>query len=58
MLAMVMKGLVDKVRMDPALIEDIAIGNVLQPGAGAATSRMGQLVAGIPVTSTLQVINR
>lgn len=36
----------------------MCIGNCLQPGAGAVTARAGQLMAGIPYTTSLQVINR
>jgi acetyl-CoA acetyltransferase len=31
------------------MVEDVVVGNVLQPGAGAATARMAALCAGIKV---------
>jgi acetyl-CoA acyltransferase 1 len=58
LISLCMKGLVERVGVDPKIIEDVAIGNCLQPGAGAATSRIAQLIAGIPNTTTLQAINR
>jgi len=31
------------------MVDDVVVGNVLQPGAGAATARMAALSAGIKV---------
>ena len=45
MLAAVLKATVEKTKVDPNKIGDIIVGNVLQGGAGAMTSRMAQLVA-------------
>jgi acetyl-CoA acyltransferase 1 len=44
--------------LDPALIEDIAVGTVLQAGSGAGASRMAALHAGIPYTTSLNTVNR
>jgi acetyl-CoA acyltransferase 1 len=44
--------------VDPKLIEEVCIGNVLQPGAGAITSRIAQLLAGIPDSTPNFVVNR
>jgi len=44
--------------IDPKLIEEVCIGNVLQPGAGAITSRIAQLLAGIPDSCPNFVVNR
>jgi acetyl-CoA acyltransferase 1 len=44
--------------IDPKLIEEVCIGNVLQPGAGAITSRIAQLLAGIPDSTPNFVVNR
>jgi acetyl-CoA acetyltransferase len=41
MLAAAFKGLVTTSGIDVNLIEDIQVGNCLQPGAGSTTSRMG-----------------
>merc|ERR1719310_468631 len=45
-------------RHPSAKIGDIVVGNVLQGGAGALTSRMAQLCAGISEEVPLQAINR
>ena len=44
--------------LDPNLVEEVCIGNVLQPGAGAITSRIAQLLAGIPDSCPNHTINR
>jgi acetyl-CoA acetyltransferase len=47
-----------KAGIDPALIEDIAVGNVLPPGGGALTARMAALAAGIPESVPISTVNR
>lgn len=47
-----------KAGIDPALIEDIAVGNVLPPGGGALTARMAALAAGIPDSVSISTVNR
>jgi acetyl-CoA acyltransferase 1 len=37
---------------------EICIGNVLQPGCGATSGRMGQLLAGIPDDVPYYCVNR
>ncbi|KAF8232211.1 thiolase [Tricholoma matsutake] len=44
--------------LDPALIEDVAVGTVLQAGGGAGASRMAALHAGIPYTASVNTVNR
>ncbi len=58
MLAPVLKAVVEKSGINPKLIEDVCIGNVLQPGAGAHTARMATFLAGYPDTTSLQSLNR
>ena len=59
MLMHVFKDVLKKANnFDPAKVEEICIGNVLQPGAGFGTSRMSQLMAGIPHTTPLYSVNR
>jgi len=53
MLAGLFKGIVAKTGVDPSLIEDAQIGNVLQPGAGAVTARLGQLMGGCPANASV-----
>ncbi|PGH08503.1 hypothetical protein AJ79_05993 [Helicocarpus griseus UAMH5409] len=58
MLAGVFKSLVAKSKIDPALVEDIAVGTVLAPGGGATEFRAAALVAGFPETSAVKSLNR
>lgn len=59
MLTPVLKDVLKKANnLDPKLVEEICIGNVLQPGAGATSSRMAQFLAGIPDTTPLYAIDR
>jgi acetyl-CoA acyltransferase 1 len=44
--------------INPALVEDITIGNVLQIGSGVAQIRMASLMAGFPDTTTAISVNR
>ena len=44
--------------IDKALVEDIVIGNVLNPGSAATNARMAMFMAGYPETTTVQAINR
>lgn len=52
------KGLLSRVNIDPQLIQDICIGNVLQPGSGAVTSRMAELMAGYKESTPIFTVNR
>lgn len=59
MLSVVLRDVLKKANnMDGSKVEEICIGNVLQPGAGATTSRMGQFLADIPHTTPLMSMNR
>ncbi|KAG1551706.1 hypothetical protein G6F49_008908 [Rhizopus delemar] len=58
MLAGVFKGLIEQTKIDPAIVNDIAVGNVLPPGGGATNARMAALYAGFPETSSVNTVNR
>ena len=58
LLSTVLKGLVERTKADPKLIEDMIVGNCLQPGAGALISRAAQLMANFPVETSCAAINR
>ncbi|KAF7627487.1 putative 3-ketoacyl-CoA thiolase [Aspergillus flavus] len=45
-------------KLDPALIEEVAIGSVLQELGGAKAGRMAQIHAGFPHTVPFHTINR
>jgi len=53
-----LKGLLTRTDINVDLIDDIIVGNVLQPGAGAAMSRMSALEVGIPHTTSIATVNR
>ena len=53
-----MRAVYKNVNLDPKLIEDVAVGNVLPPGGGATQARMAALHAGIPNTSAVNTVNR
>jgi acetyl-CoA acyltransferase 1 len=57
-LSAVLRAVYQKAGLDPALIEDISVGNVLPPGGGASAARMAALHAGIPNTTSINTINR
>ncbi|TRM58108.1 Thiolase, N-terminal domain-containing protein [Schizophyllum amplum] len=58
LLSHVLRAAYQKVNLDPKLIEDIAVGNVLPAGGGASQARMAALHAGIPNTSAINTVNR
>jgi len=58
LLAAVLKTTMERTKVEPGAIGDIVVGNVLQGGAGAMTSRMAQFIAGIPTEVPLNAINR
>lgn len=58
LLAHALKAVVDDSGIDPALVKDIVIGNVLNPGAFATQARMAGFLAGYPSTTSLHTLNR
>jgi len=58
LLTAVLKGMVDKSGLDVKYVEDMVVGNCLQPGAGALLARAAQLMAGFPIESTACAVNR
>lgn len=53
MLQPVLEAVIKQAGIPASKVEDIAVGNVLQPGSGAHTSRMAMFLAGYPATTTL-----
>eukprot|EP00923_Selenidium_pygospionis_P052273 GHVN01090420.1.p1 GENE.GHVN01090420.1~~GHVN01090420.1.p1 ORF type:complete len:413 (-),score=83.52 GHVN01090420.1:617-1855(-) len=45
-------------KITPGAIDDVCIGNVLQPGGGALSSRLGQLLGGLPTSVPISTVNR
>jgi len=58
MMAHILKAVVKDSKIDPALIEDMQIGNVNQPAAGAVTARVAQMLADLPNSVPVAAINR
>lgn len=53
-----LEAFLKKTGVDPSLIEDVAVGNVLNRAAGASEHRGACLAAGIPNTAAFVAINR
>lgn len=53
-----MKEAVNRASIDPALVDDVRFGNVMEPVDACNVARVGALLAGIPDTSTAVTINR
>ena len=54
----VLTAAVKKAGINPALVGDITVGNVLPAGGGASAARMAALHAGIPNTVPISTVNR
>ena len=52
------KALLSRSKIDPSLVDDIAVGAVLAPGGGATEFRAAALAAGFPVTTSTKSLNR
>lgn len=52
------KSLLSRSGIDPALVEDVAVGSVLAPGGGATEFRAAALVAGFPESTAVKSLNR
>ncbi|ESZ99404.1 3-ketoacyl-coA thiolase peroxisomal A precursor [Sclerotinia borealis F-4128] len=53
-----LKSLIERSKIDPGLVEDIAVGSVLPPGGGATEFRAAALAAGFPVSAAVRSLNR
>jgi acetyl-CoA acyltransferase 1 len=58
MMAPLFKAVVEKTKIDPKIIGDIQIGNVLQGGGGAMQARVGQFLGKIPYDVPISAVNR
>lgn len=52
------KGALDKIHLDPSLVEEVFMGNVVQAGVGQAPARQAALGAGIPNTVPCTTVNK
>jgi len=53
-----LKSLISRSKINPSLVEDVAVGSVLAPGGGATEYRAAALVAGFPETTAVKSLNR
>ncbi|MBB1194990.1 acetyl-CoA C-acetyltransferase [Flavobacterium sp. SOK18b] len=56
--AAAIKGALDKINLDPNLIDEVYMGNVVQAGVGQAPARQAALFAGLPTTIACTTINK
>lgn len=57
-MAGVLKAVMERSKLNPALVEDVCVGTVLAPGGGATEMRAAVLVAGLPETTAVRTLNR
>ena len=56
--AIAIKGALDKINLNPELVEEVLMGNVVQAGTGQAPARQAAIYAGIPNTVPCSTINK
>ncbi len=57
-MAGVFKEVLQRSKVNPALVEDICVGTVLAPGGGATEMRAASLFAGFPESTAVRSLNR
>ena len=56
--AVAIKGAYDKINLDPNLIDEVFMGNVVQAGVGQAPARQAAIFAGLPNTVACTTVNK
>ncbi|MBJ7880374.1 acetyl-CoA C-acyltransferase [Gelidibacter salicanalis] len=56
--AVAIKGALDKINLNPDLVQEVIMGNVVQAGTGQAPARQAAIYAGIPDTVPCTTINK
>lgn len=56
--AIAIKGALDKIQLDPKLIDEVFMGQVVQAGVGQAPARQAAIFAGIPDTAPCTTVNK
>jgi len=56
--AAAIRGALDSIGLDPAAVEEVLMGHVVQAGAGQAPARQAALYAGIPETVPCTTVNK
>lgn len=56
--AVVIKGALDKIQLDPNLVDEVFMGNVVQAGVGQAPARQAAIYAGLPNSVACTTVNK
>lgn len=56
--AVAIEGVLKKINLDPTLVDEVIMGNVVQAGTGQAPARQAAIFAGIPNTVPCTTINK
>jgi len=56
--AVAIKGALNKIKLDPKLVDEVLMGNVVSAGLGQAPARQAAIFAGIPNTVPCTTINK
>ena len=56
--ATAIKGALNKINLDPSLVDEVYMGNVLQAGEGQAPAKQAMIKAGIPNTVPATTVNK
>lgn len=56
--AIAIKGALDKIQLDPNLVDEVFMGNVVQAGEGQAPARQAAIYAGLPNTVACTTVNK
>ena len=56
--AIAIKGALEKINMDPKLVDEVFMGNVLQAGLGQAPAKQAALYAGLPNSVPCTTVNK
>ena len=56
--AVAIKGALSKINLDPNLVDEVIMGNVVQAGVGQAPARQAALLAGLPNTVVATTVNK
>ncbi|MFE3868282.1 acetyl-CoA C-acyltransferase [Flavobacterium sp. LS2P90] len=56
--AVAIKGALEKINLDPNLVDEVFMGNVVQAGVGQAPARQAAIFAGLPNSVTCTTVNK
>ena len=56
--AIAIKGALDKINLNPNLVDEVLMGNVVQAGVGQAPARQAAIYAGLPNTVACTTVNK